>query len=244
LKPLEQHQIEIQRNKDARAAKPLIRKIYSEFYDQIISQLARNVSGLIVEVGAGSGDLKSKVPEAICTDLFPNPWLDLMCDGYALPFRDGTVSNVIALDVFHHLARPVTFINEAARVLARGGRLILFEPYISLVSSVIYTFCHPEPVAWRARIDLAPGRPEEQSYYAAQGNATRLFFGSRDWLPNTVQMVHARARSDFAYVASGGLSKPAFYPESFYPFLRGMDRLCSFIPKLFAARCLVVLERQ
>lgn len=244
MKPLEQHQIEIQRNKDARAAKPLIRRIYSDFYDQIIAQLARHVSGAIVELGAGSGELKTKVPQAISSDLFPNPWLDLICDGYALPFRDGTLSNIIIFDVFHHLARPLAFVHQAARALAPGGRLLIFEPYISLASSAVYNVFHHEPVAWKCPIDLSGNTPPQQKYYAAQGNATRLFFQPARWLPPSMRLVHARAFSSFAYLLSGGLSKPAFYPEVAYPVLRLADRLLSVAPQLFAARCLVVLERQ
>jgi len=243
VKPLEQHQLEIQRNKESRAAKPLIRKIYADFYDRIVSELARDIPGAIVEIGSGSGDLKARVPEAISTDLFQNPWLDLVADAYRLPFRDNSVSNLVLLDVFHHLARPIAFLHESRRVLAKDGRIIIFEPYISLTSSLAYGCFHHEPIAWKEPIDLSPEAPEDQTYYAAQGNATRLFFSTKPVPPKNLRSLKSVAFSDFRYLLSGGLSKPSLYPAFAYPALKILDRALSFIPSFFGARCLVVLAR-
>ena len=156
----------------------------------------------------------------------------------------GSLSNIGLLDVFHHLARPLAFLTEASRVLKRGGRVILFEPYISWASVMAYGLIHHEPVAWRKPIDWSVSPPISPAYYAAQGNATRIFFGAAPALPGGLRLALARADSNFAYLLSGGLSKPALYPERAYPALRSLDRALSFLPRLFGARCLVVLERQ
>ncbi len=243
MKPLEQHQIEIQSNKQARAGKPLIRQIYADFYDQIVRELPRQIQGATVEIGSGSGELRARVPEAICTDLFPNPWLDLVADAYQLPFSDGAVSSLVLLDVFHHLIRPVAFLREAQRVLTPGGRIILFEPYLSAMSSIAYGWFHHEPVGWREPIDFSPEAPIGQAYYAAQGNATRLFRKSHHWLPHALRVATCRANADFAYLLSGGLSKPALYPRCCYRLLKQFDRMLSVLPRVFAGRCLIVLER-
>src|ERR1041385_2986890 len=135
---LTQHQIEIQRNADAWQSKPLLRGIYAGFYRRIVGLLDMKLAGRIVEIGSGVGNLKSCLPESISTDLFPNPWLDLVCDGYELPFADGSLSHLILFDVFHHLEAPNAFLKEARRVLMPEGRLILFEPFISLASYPVY----------------------------------------------------------------------------------------------------------
>jgi SAM-dependent methyltransferase len=88
------------------------------------------ISGRIAEIGSGIGNLKAHLPGALATDLFPNPWLDLACDGYELPFRQASLSHLVLFDVFHHLRAPNSFLREARRVLAPAGRLILFEPYL------------------------------------------------------------------------------------------------------------------
>src|SRR5215211_2791117 len=103
---LDQHQVEIQRNRSAWERKPLLRQIYSRFYDRIVRLVDNSVPGAIIEIGSGIGNLKGRLPHAIATDLFSNPWLDMVCDGYELPLETGSVSHLILFDVFHHLRAP------------------------------------------------------------------------------------------------------------------------------------------
>ena len=183
------------------------------------------------------------MPQALGTDLFPNRWLDLVCDGYELPFRDGSLSHLILFDVFHHLRAPNAFLREARRVLTEGGRLILFEPYISWFSFPVYALLHHEPVAWRRPIDFADQLPRPRDYYAAQGNATRLFFRREKpaW-PAGWSVFHAEAFAGFSYLLSGGFSKPALYPARWLPCLQRFDQGCSRWPRLLGARCLIALR--
>jgi SAM-dependent methyltransferase len=182
--PLGQHQTEIERNRRAWESKPLLREIYASFYRRILGLMDRSLPGRVVEIGSGIGNLKSHLPEAITTDLFPNPWLDLVCDGYELPFASGSLSHLILFDVLHHLQRPNAFLREARRALREDGRLILFEPFISWSSLPVYGLLHHEPVGLGRPIDLSDAAPNPRDYYAAQGNATRLFFRRGRILPS------------------------------------------------------------
>jgi len=241
--PLSQHQLEIRRNLDAWQNKPLLRRLYAGFYERIVALLDTQVPGRIVEIGSGVGNLKSHLPSAVSTDLFPNPWLDVICDGYELPFVNGTLSHLILFDVFHHLRAPNAFLREARRVLAREGRLILFEPYISWTSFPAYVLFHHEPVAWRDPINFAEVLPRPRDYYAAQGNATRLFFRDkgRKWQSGW-SLIHVEAFAGFSYLFSGGFSKPALYPARWLPRFECLDQALSRWPRLFGARCLVGLQ--
>jgi SAM-dependent methyltransferase len=240
---LAQHQIEISQNLRGWNSKPLLQRIYTGFYQRILGLLDAQLPGRVVEIGSGIGNLKSHLPRAVTTDLFPNPWLDVACDGYELPFRDQTISHLVLFDVFHHLRAPGAFLKEARRVLVPAGRLILFEPYISRCSYPVYAWLHHEPVAWRKPIDLADSLPRPRDYYAAQGNATRLFFRREipDWPPGWT-MFHAEAFSCFCYLLSGGFSKPALYPAHWLPTLQKLETKLSRWPQLFAGRCLIGLR--
>jgi SAM-dependent methyltransferase len=241
---LSQHQIEIQRNLRLWNAKPLLRHIYSTFYERIVALIDQAIPGAVVEIGSGIGNLKSRLPQAITTDLFPNPWLDLVCDGYELPLDAGTVSHLILFDVFHHLRAPGAFFREAGRVLAQDGRVILFEPYISVLSHPVYGLFHHEPVALKQEISAADHLPRPRHYYAAQGNATRLFFrGPGEALPAGWTIFHREALASVSYLLSGGFSKPALYPAAFLPLIERLDGWLSRWPRLFGARCLVGLRR-
>ena len=240
--PLGQHQIEIQRNLAAWQNKPLLQKIYAGFYQRILALIDARALGRIVEIGSGIGNLKAHLPQALATDLFANPWLDLVCDGYELPFRSGSVSHLILFDVFHHLRAPNAFLREARRVLTPAGRVILFEPFISWMSLPVYGLCHHEPVAWNAPIDFSETLLRPRNYYAAQGNATRLFFcnAAPDW-PGDWKIFHADAFASFSYLLSGGFSKPPLFPASLLSFFQSCDAALSYMPRLFGARCLVGL---
>jgi SAM-dependent methyltransferase len=242
MTPLEQHQAEIQKNLRSWENKPLLQKIYARFYQRIISLIEPQAPGRIVEIGSGIGNLKAHLRGAICTDLFPNPWLDLVCDGYDMPFADASISHLVLFDVFHHMRAPKAFLNEARRVLTAGGRVILFEPYISGCSYPVYGLLHHEPVALRQPINCAEHLPRPRDYYAAQGNATRLFFRHEviDWLREW-KVFHAEAFSAFSYLLSGGYSKPACYPARCLTTFQRLDAHLSRWPRLFGARCLVGL---
>jgi len=240
---LARHQAEIQRNLEFWRRKPLLREIYAEFYRRILAQIDPTFRGYVVEIGSGVGDLKTHLPSAICTDVFLNSWLDLVCDGYELPFRAGSISHLILFDVFHHLRGPNAFLREARRVLIPSGRVILLEPYLSWCSYPVYALLHHEPVALRATIDFADQCPRPRHYHAAQGTATRLFFRHEvpGW-PAAWTVLHAEAFASFSYLLSGGFGKPAVYPAGLLRFMQRIDERLSRWPRLFGARCLVVLQ--
>ena len=243
--PLEQHKAEIERNLRAWQSKPLLREIYAGFYRRIMLLIDPRLPGRIVEIGSGIGNLKSHLPNALATDLFAYPWLDLVCDAYSMPFATGSVSHLVLFDVFHHLEVPNAFLKEARRVLVPQGRIIIFEPYISLCSFIVYGLFHHEPIGCCKPIDLADTPPHSRAYYAAQGNATRLFFRSEipDW-PNGWEVFYAEAFSCFHYLLSGGYSKPALYPARMLGLIKRMDEKLSGWQRFFAGRALIGLKAQ
>lgn len=241
-RPLEQHLEEIQANRRAWNSKPVLRDLYERFYAKIAGQIDPSVPGRLVEIGSGIGNLRSVFPEALATDLWPNPWLDVVCDGYEMPFPGGSLSHLILFDVFHHLEAPMAFFREARRVLHPNGRLILFEPFISWTSWPVYGLAHHEPVGWTQPISTAPRLSPPRDYYAAQGNATRLFFQSAP--PTSLpewRILEKSALAGFAYLLSGGFSKPSLYPPQIAPVLHRLDAFLSRWPSIFACRCLVTL---
>lgn len=243
-----QHNEEILSNQEHWARKPVLHDIYRGFHTEIASRVRRDLPGMIVELGSGIGNIREVLRDCIRTDLFARPWIDRIENAYALSFGDHTVSNIILFDVFHHLRYPGTALRELHRVLHRGGRVIIFEPCMSLLGLIVYGLCHPEPLGLTAQIKwFAPAdwSPQTDTYYAAQGNATRVFLSGRyagrlrDW-----RVIERRRVSALSYVASGGYSGPQIYPRSALPAMRRLDALCDLVPSTSATRLLVVLEKR
>ena len=241
------HQDLIEQNQAYWDRKPILRTLYGDFYRLIAKHLSKLPTGKVVELGSGLGNIHDVIPECIRTDLFPNPWIDQIENAYKLSFANETVSDLILTDVFHHLKYPGTALKEFQRVLQKGGRVIMLEPCISALGLIVYGALHSEPIAITKKIEwLAPDgwAPESVDYYAAQGNASRIFVGRRfraklkDWKRvETIQL------SAIAYAASGGYSKPQLYPTSMLPTIKGMEKVLDLFPALFATRLLVILEK-
>lgn len=241
------HQDSIEKNSEYWNQKPLLRELYGDFYRLVAKNLSKLSESRIVELGSGLGNIHEVIPNCLRTDLFPNPWIDQIENAYALSFPDETVSDLILTDVFHHLKYPGTALKEFLRVLRKGGRVIMLEPCLSALGLLVYGVLHDEPIAvtqnieWEAPVGWSPERVD---YYAAQGNASRIFLGKDfrhrlgDW-----QKLETVRLSAIAYAASGGFSKPQLYPTSALPLIRKLENILNLFPSLFATRLLVILEK-
>lgn len=243
--PIEQHNLEIHENRKGWDRKPSLRFVYGEFYREIGRRIRRDVAGEVVELGSGLGNTKTFLPGCITTDIFPNPWIDRVEDAYRLNFAAGSISNLILFDVWHHLEFPGTALREFRRVLAPGGRVIVFDPAMGWIGKFVFGLFHHEPLGLKnpIRWEAPEGSdPAEFPYYAAQGNASRIFGSGKfqreltGWRIKEVTYL-----SGLAYVATGGFRGPQVAPDW---LIRGLHRADQTFSKwrFLASRMLVVLE--
>lgn len=244
---IELHQEFIRKNNKHWNRKPLLKILYNDFYRLIAKHLSHLPASQPVELGSGLGNIKEVIPACLRTDLFPNPWIDQVENAYKLSFKNESISDLVMTDVFHHLKYPGNALQEFYRVLRPGGRVIMLEPYISLLGLIVYGVFHQEPVGIRQKIEwLAPRgwSAKDIDYYAAQGNATRIFTGNGFHFElNTWRAIKTIRLSALAYVASGGYSGPQLYPNSIVFFIKGLEKILDLFPSLFATRVLVILEK-
>jgi SAM-dependent methyltransferase len=245
--PIGQHDLEIQANRQTWQRKPLLRAVYRGFQTMIATRLDRSVPGLIVELGSGMGAIKEAIPDCITTDLFPNPWLDRQENAYLLSFSDGSVSNLILFDVWHHLRYPGAALAEFRRVLAPGGRVIVFDPAMSWTGRLVYGLFHHEPLGMGDKVtwDAPKGfNAADADYFAAQGAATRAFW--RREAPGRLagwEISEVSTLPPVEYFATGGFSGPQIGGPRAFRLWSWLDKALSHWPNLFAARLLVVLKR-
>jgi len=245
-----QAQEQLLRHRRVWECKPVLRRVYQEeFFERLLRH--RHPDGVSVEVGAGPGFFKQFAPAVFSTDLIPCPWLDIAVDAQRLPFRSGSVANVFGLDMLHHLATPLDFLREAARVLIPGGRLILIEPWITPLSWILFRFFHQErcdlsETPWLA---LDTGSSAEKLAFDGNQAIPYLLFGPRRGsqtlraLPD-FQIIELERFCLFTYVLSGGFNHTSLLPEPLYPLLSKFERVTLPLWRSLAAlRVVLVLEK-
>jgi SAM-dependent methyltransferase len=156
--------------------KPALRALYNDFYDRVALAC---VPGLTVEIGGGIGNLKQRLPSVIATDIQFAPWLDCVADAQHLPLADSTVSNIVMVDVLHHIEFPAVFFREASRVLRPGGRAIMLEPAITWGSTLFYHLLHHELTQMSAD-PLAEGTPSPERNPYDSNQAIPTLIATRD----------------------------------------------------------------
>jgi SAM-dependent methyltransferase len=240
------HDQEVQRNRQLWAEKPLARLVYAHI-QSLVAQHCCDLDKPTVEIGSGIGHIKNIIPDCVTTDIAPREGIDQVENIYHLSFADASVANFLLIHVFHHLRHPGRALAELHRCLAPGGRIIIFEPFISLLGRLAYGPCHPEPIAMHAPVDWdgpTDFDPARDPYYAAQGNATRIFVRGEhaDRLAGW-QVLEKRVLSMFSYVLSGGYSGPQLYPMCLLGLVRAFEKIGDRFPSLFGTCLLVVLEK-
>jgi SAM-dependent methyltransferase len=231
--------------------KPVLQAIYSDFCDRIA---ASALPGTTLEIGGGIGSLKERVrstaptAQVVASDIQFSPWLDCVADAQRLPFASASFSNVVLIDVCHHLEFPVKFFAEAERVLDCGGRIVMVEPAITWGSWLFYQFLHQEPVRLAADplVDGTPD-PNRDPYDANQAIptllATREFARFHATLPG-LKISRVDWFSLAVYPLSGGFKRWSLIPA--WLAARGLQverRLEPRIGRLLAFRMMMIIDK-
>jgi len=226
--------------------RPLVRRLYGEWYELIVSRLS-TAPGSSVEIGSGIGKLREFAGGRVeLTDVEPTPWVDRVVDAMALPYADGSLANIVMLDVFHHLPDPARFLDEAARTLVPGGRVVMVEPYCSPISAPLFRRFHHERTDLHAdpfAPDDAIGSPMESN----QARPTLVFFRHREEYEAHWPTLPVRERVRFSFLVyplSGGFTRPSIIPARLASPLLAVERALAPLAPLLAFRCLVVLEHE
>lgn len=227
--------------------KKILRDIYTSWYKQMINDLKPGAKKTL-ELGAGSGNFKEFKHDSLSSDIDYSPWLDICFDAHHLPFKNNEISNIVMIDVLHHLADPILFFNEVARVLEINGRVTILEPFPSPFSLFIYKRFHPEPFI--KTIDYFSGEKrdlDKNPWDSNQAMAWLLFYKYRQsfeaFFINRFRIIKRKRLSCILYPASGGFENKALVPDFSIPFFKFLETLLIPLRPLMAFRCYIVLEK-
>lgn len=226
--------------------KPVLRTVYGDIFDRIAR---RTVPGTTLEIGGGIGNLKERIENLVSSDIQFAPWLDLVADAQKLPFADGALSNIVMLDVLHHIEYPALLFREASRVLRPGGRIIMAEPGITLGSRLFYRLLHHEPVLMDADplLEGAPDRMRDP-YDSNQAIPTLLATSHRDRFHALFPDLAISETQWFSFVAypfSGGFKSWSLMTEPMARAMLWMEKhIEGSLGRHFGFRLLTVIEKR
>ena len=202
--------------------RPLLRRLYNDWFDLIVERLSQ-VEGPTIELGSGFAPLKERLPILVATDVEPTPWADVVVDAHALPYPDGSLANIVAVDVLHHLADQQRFLDEVRRTLRPGGRLVAVEPYAGPLSTLAYRLFHHEQTDPQVDPFYPDSRLAAASMEGNQALPTIVFFRRVEEFRTRWPELRIVERQRFApllYPLSGGFSRRPLVPGALYRPLR------------------------
>lgn len=217
---------------------------YQQLYRDVFSFDPEIAKRRILEIGSGTSPLRMFLPNVVTSDVLELEYVDIVFDCHVISelaqIPDRSLDVITLTNVLHHLRDPLHFLKSATQKLSKGGRLILVEPYFSLISYQLYKALHHEPV------DFNIERPVLNSVDGPLSSSNQaipymIFFSRPDWM-NELSEVYDLKNTSFgfhtslAYMATGGISRILPIPGWIYrPFFK-LDRfLARTFPKVFAS---------
>jgi len=235
------------KNRKTYQNKDLIKIIYNNYYKKIKENIYLSDKKKILELGSGGGNIKKIIQNCITSDQFKNENIDRIENIYKINFKKNSISNIILIDVFHHLQFPSLALKEIHKVLIKNGRIIMIEPAMGFIPRIIFKIFHYEPNGFNLKINwnhIPKKIPYLNQYFAAQSLPWRAFFLKELNLRSKYKIKLIKPFSDFAFLLSGGYSYKAFYPKFLYSLIKLIDKILTSISiKIFSARMLIVLEK-
>jgi SAM-dependent methyltransferase len=102
-----------------------------------VQELAPQITGRVLDVGCGDRPYESLIPASEYIGLeIDTPQsrarrkADAFYDGSGFPFESSSFDAAICNEVLEHVFEPDAFVKEIARVLRKGGRLLLTVPFV------------------------------------------------------------------------------------------------------------------
>ncbi|MFH1613707.1 MAG: class I SAM-dependent methyltransferase [Planctomycetota bacterium] len=205
--------------------KDFLKRLYTDFYNQLRDAVPGYQNKIIVELGSGCGFIKKVIPNAVTSDILDLPGVDMVFSAEQIPFEDRSVDAFVMIDVLHHIADSSAFFSEAARCLKPSGRIVMIEPANTAMAKFIYKNFHHEDFDTRGTWGLEKQGPLSQGNGAIGWiifNRDRKIFQQK--FPD-LKIVDIFNHTPFGYLLSGGFTLPQLLPGCCYPIIKIFEQI-------------------
>jgi SAM-dependent methyltransferase len=209
--------------------------------------------GVELGCGIGVGSRFLRAGSVLLTDMSDGDWLDAgHVDATATPFEDEQFDFVIVQNVLHHLARPIMFFPEAARILKPGGLLLVRDVKCSFMTRLMARVTRVEGYAYDVDVfDPTVELSDPANLWEANNAVPDLLFEDRERFAREVPqfvVVEERFEECLLVLNSGGVTHKTVSVPLPRPALRLVRRVDDALtrrwPDAFAMQRNIVLRRR
>ena len=215
--------------------------LYKEWYELISKHLSEK-DGINIELGCGASFIDQINKSIKKTDVFLNSNTDFKLNAMDIGDNfENQISNLILINVFHHISDPELFLKSAEKSLLVGGRIIMIEPSNNYWSRLVYKLIKHEPFDTR-QIDW---KFESKDPLLDSNQALSWIIFERDYekfqnLFPMFSLIQKNNMMPFSYLLSGGHSFNTRIGK-FIRLTRKIERF--FFDKSFGMFNLICLEK-
>lgn len=217
---------------------------YQQLYQELFHAIPDISLKTVLEIGSGTSPLKIFLPNVVTSDILELDYLDIVFDCHQIADYESIADNSIDIltmtNVLHHLRDPIDFLRNASRKLAKGGQILIVEPYFSVVSYPLFKFLHHEPV------DFSINRPQLDRIHGPLSSSNQaipymIFFSRPDWFKElegcySLEETRFGFFTSLSYMLTGGISRTFPVPSWLYrPYFALDQYLARRFPSIFAS---------
>lgn len=222
-------------------------------YEWIAAQIKPHEKGLELGAGAGHSKMFLQDYEYATTEKYNWPWIEIpgrSAIDTGLP--DASFDYIFAVNVLHHVDKPIKMLGEAQRLLKPGGRLILIDAYSSLLFRFVMRLIYHEHC--NEKVDVfSPGYSLSRlarTSWDGNNSTAKLMFSQTEKLKTVFPdftLTHMSHYEVFLFLNSGGVYRktPCLpLPERCLKRVLKLDGfLAGRFPKTCALALRIVLEK-